>query len=60
MTRIRGKAVDGTASAKGRKHGGEAPASANRRLGEQIRKILGKHYANKYRVSRRFTSRAGS
>jgi hypothetical protein len=26
------------------------PATGNRRLAEQARKILGKHYANKYRV----------
>ncbi len=52
MTRIRGKAVKGTAWAKGRKRGGGAPASGNKRLGEQTRKILGKHYANKYRVVR--------
>jgi len=27
-----------------------AQARANKRLAEQIRKILGKHYASKYRV----------
>jgi hypothetical protein len=26
------------------------PATGNKRLAEQTRKILGKHYANKYRV----------
>jgi hypothetical protein len=26
------------------------PATANKRLAEQIRKVLGKHYASKYRV----------
>jgi hypothetical protein len=26
------------------------PATGNKRLADQIRKILGKHYANKYRV----------
>jgi hypothetical protein len=26
------------------------PATANKRLAEQTRKILGKHYASKYRV----------
>jgi len=26
------------------------PPMANQQLGRQIRKILGKHYANKYRV----------
>jgi len=26
------------------------PLTANKRLAEQIRKILGKHYASKYRV----------
>jgi hypothetical protein len=50
MTRIRGKAVKGNAWAKGR--AGGAPASGNKRLGEQTRKILGKHYANKYRAVR--------
>jgi hypothetical protein len=29
---------------------GKPPASGNRRLAEQIRKILRKHYASKYRV----------
>jgi hypothetical protein len=32
------------------KHGGGAPTSGNKRLSEQTRKILGKHYANRYRV----------
>ena len=35
---------------KAPKHGGGAPASSNTGLGEQTRKILGKHYANRYRV----------
>jgi hypothetical protein len=35
---------------KAPKHGGRAPAPGNKRLGEQTRKILGKHYANRYRV----------
>jgi hypothetical protein len=52
MTRIGRKTVKGTAWAKARKRGGGAPASGNERLGEQTRKILGKHYANKYRVVR--------
>jgi hypothetical protein len=26
------------------------PATGNKQLGRQIRKVLGKHYANKYRV----------
>jgi hypothetical protein len=30
--------------------GAKPPATANKQLGRQIRKILGKHYANKYRV----------
>ncbi len=29
---------------------GKPPATGNRRLGEQTRRILGKHYANRYRV----------
>jgi hypothetical protein len=29
---------------------GQPPATANKRLAEQTRKILGKHYASKYRV----------
>jgi hypothetical protein len=36
--------------AKAPKQGGGAPASGNKRLTEQTRKILGKHYANRYRV----------
>jgi len=28
----------------------QPPATANKRLAEQTRKILGKHYASKYRV----------
>jgi hypothetical protein len=33
------------------RHKGEKPqARANKRLTEQTRKILGKHYASKYRV----------
>jgi hypothetical protein len=32
------------------KHRDKPPATGNRRLDEQTRKILGKHYANKYRV----------
>ena len=32
------------------KGGGGPPASGNKRLTEQTRKILGKHYASKYRV----------
>ena len=35
---------------KAPKQGGRASASGNKRLGEQTRKIFGKHYANKYRV----------
>ena len=30
--------------------GDKSQAGANKRLAEQIRKILGKHYASKYRV----------
>jgi hypothetical protein len=32
---------------------GKPPASGNRRLAQQTRKILRKHYASKYRVRRR-------
>lgn len=32
------------------KKGGKSQAGVNKRLAEQIRKILGKHYASKYRV----------
>jgi hypothetical protein len=33
--------------------GDKPQAKANKRLAGQIRKILGKHYANKYRVQSR-------
>jgi hypothetical protein len=36
--------------AKPRKGCGKRPSTANERLAEQIRKIIGKHYASKYRV----------
>jgi hypothetical protein len=35
---------------KPRKGRRKQPLTANKRLAEQIRKILGKHYASKYRV----------
>ena len=35
---------------KSPKRADKAPATANKQLGRQIRKILGKHYASKYRV----------
>jgi hypothetical protein len=35
---------------KPQKRRAKAPATANKRLAEQTRKILGKHYASKYRV----------
>ena len=35
---------------KPRKSHEKPPSTANKRLAEQIRKILGKHYASKYRV----------
>jgi hypothetical protein len=35
---------------KSPKRGAKPPATANKQLGRQIRKILGKHYASKYRV----------
>jgi hypothetical protein len=31
--------------------GDRPPAGGNKRLAEQTRKLLGKHYANKYRVT---------
>jgi hypothetical protein len=34
---------------KSPKHRDKPPATGNKRLAEQTRKILGKHYANKYR-----------
>jgi hypothetical protein len=41
----------GALSGAAKPHKGEKPqAKANKRLTEQIRKILGKHYASKYRV----------
>ena len=36
-----------------RKPAKQPSGSGNRRLTEQNRKLLGKHYANKYRVGRR-------
>jgi len=35
---------------KPQKRGEKPPATGNKQLGRQIRKILGKHYASKYRV----------
>jgi hypothetical protein len=35
---------------KPQNHRDKHPATGNQRLAEQTRKILGKHYANKYRV----------
>jgi hypothetical protein len=35
---------------KSPKRADKPPATANKQLGRQIRKILGKHYASKYRV----------
>jgi len=35
---------------KRQKRRDKPPATANKRLAEQTRKILGKHYASKYRV----------
>jgi hypothetical protein len=32
------------------KRGDRPPVTANKRLADQTRKILGKHYASKYRV----------
>ena len=39
-----------TTQPKAPKRSGKPPRQGNTRLGEQTRKILGKHYANKYRV----------
>jgi hypothetical protein len=39
-----------TARPKPRKQAAERPAGGNKRIDEQIRAVLGKHYANKYRV----------
>jgi len=35
---------------KSPKRADKPPATANKQLGRQIRKILGKHYASKYRA----------
>jgi hypothetical protein len=35
---------------KPQKRRGKPAATGNKRIAEQIRKILGKHYASKYRV----------
>ena len=35
---------------KPQKLGDKRLATSNKRIAEQVRKILGKHYANKYRV----------
>jgi hypothetical protein len=35
---------------KPQKRRGKPTATGNKRIAEQIRKILGKHYASKYRV----------
>jgi len=35
---------------KAQRRGEKQPPIPNQQLGRQIRKILGKHYANKYRV----------
>jgi hypothetical protein len=39
-----------TARPKPQKQPAKRPVVANRRVDEQIRAVLGKHYANKYRV----------
>jgi hypothetical protein len=43
------KQSPGTDRPKPRKHRDMPPATGNKRLAQQIRKILGKHYASKYR-----------
>ncbi len=40
----------GTDRPKRQKRPGKPQTTGNKRLAEQIRKILGKHYASKYRV----------
>jgi hypothetical protein len=40
----------GAAAAKAAKWARETAVEVNKRLAEQIRKILGKHYASKYRA----------
>jgi hypothetical protein len=35
---------------KPQKRGAKPPATGNKRLADQTRRILGKHYASKYRV----------
>jgi hypothetical protein len=44
------KQTPGHRAAKPQKHCGKPQVTGNKRLAEQIRKILGKHYASKYRV----------
>jgi hypothetical protein len=39
-----------TERSKPKKHRDMPQATGNKRLAEQIRKVLGKHYASKYRV----------
>jgi hypothetical protein len=46
MRRRRAKPYRG----KPHKRGEKPPATGNKQLGQQIHKILGKHYASKYRV----------
>ena len=48
--RLRRKRRRGTDWPKVRKPSDRPPTIGNKRLAEQTRKILGKHYASKYRV----------
>jgi hypothetical protein len=52
MLELRSAAMrkQGSKPGRGKKRGDKPPATANKLLGRQIRKILGKHYASKYRV----------
>jgi hypothetical protein len=44
------KSTKRTSSPKLQKRRAGPPATGNKRLAEQTRKLLGKHYASKYRV----------
>ena len=50
MTREPIKQGPGTPRPKLPRRSGKLSVTANKRVAEQTRKILGKHYANKYRV----------
>jgi len=50
MTRKPKKQRAGPVGPKPRAAGGKPPATGNKHVAEQVRKILRTHYANKYRV----------